>query len=318
MRENDLQELINLRRKFHSIPELSLHEHKTAAEIEKYLNNIGIQSVRIGKTGITAMIWSDNHDRKKQKTIALRAEIDGVAVQEQIEWEYQSQNTGVMHACGHDAIVATVLFTAKHLFEHKSKLPVNVRLIFQPAEENGVGTDIMINGGVMDDLKVDVFMMYHYVNDALLGMELSKGASSAAIGKIKINIIGKGSHWSMAEYGHDAIMAAADILKLTQKINHNYQTTSPFIIGIGQIQGGTSPNVISGNAHLDGTLRAAKLTDYHALREQFITEANIISERTKTKMEIEVDSEPIKPIFSNRNLVDYGMKTGQEVFANGA
>lgn len=180
--KNYQNEIVELRRYFHAHPELSLKEYSTADYIEKYLNKNGIVTKRIGECGITAVIYSGNPGAK---VVAVRAEMDAIAVKEENDIEYKSLNKEVSHACGHDAIMACALVLAKICNENKSELKNTIKFIFQPAEENGEGTDIMLNGGVMKSPDVDYFIMFHFVNDAPYGMEVQYGSASAAIGKWK-------------------------------------------------------------------------------------------------------------------------------------
>ncbi len=155
--KNYQNEIIKLRRYIHSNPELSLNEYTTADYIEKYLNENAILTQRIGECGITAVIYSGN---PAAKVIAVRAEMDAIAVEEENDIEYKSRNKGVSHACGHDAIMACALVLAKICNENKKSLNNTIKFIFQPAEENGEGTDIMLNGGVMSSPDVVIFLCF--------------------------------------------------------------------------------------------------------------------------------------------------------------
>ncbi|WP_164509384.1 M20 metallopeptidase family protein [Companilactobacillus jidongensis] len=306
-------EVVSLRRQLHSHPELSLHERETSIFVENYLNDLGLETTRVGEFGIVAMIWANIPNCK---TIALRAEMDAIAVQEQNDFAWKSQNPGVMHACGHDAIMATVLVTAKMCVENKNLLHNNVKVFFQPAEENGKGTEIMINGGVMKHPDVDYFTMLHFANDAPLGMELNKGASSAAIGAIKIKISGVSSHWALPDNGVDTIDVAGQILNLMNKVKHEYSSNSPFILGVGKINGGSASNVIADETLLDGTLRAIKISDYKKLRDLLLDGIDKVQSNTRAQIEVEITDPPIPPIVSDADLVDIGLRSGDEVFGN--
>lgn len=156
--------------------------------------------------------------------------------------------------------------------QYQEKLQVNVKLIFQPAEENGQGTHIMLDGGIMENPKVDYFVMFHFVNDASAGMELNKGASSAAIGSVKLTIKGRSSHWCTYELGIDTIDAASRVLESIRYLNATYQTSSPFILGIGKISGGNAKNVVADETILEGSLRTCKIADYHELRNLLLSD----------------------------------------------
>lgn len=304
-------EVVYLRRQLHSNPEMSLQENQTAKFVEEYLHDLGLETTRIGDNGIVAMIWANDPNTK---TIGLRAEMDAIPVQEKTDHSWKSHNEGLMHACGHDAIMATVLVTAKLCVQNRDLLTNNVKIFFQPAEENGKGTDIMLDGNVMNDPKVDYFTMIHFANDAPLGVELNKGASSAAIGAIKIEISGVASHWALPERGVDTVEVAGKILNCIYDLNKHYSSTSQFVLGIGKINGGTTSNVIADHTSLEGTLRAVKLSDYHTLRKMLLDELNKIQVSTKAKITIDISETPIEPIVSDPELVDIGLEAGKEVF----
>lgn len=218
------EELVSLRRHFHMQPELSMEEKETAEDVFQYLKSLGLEPEKIGENAVTVMVWAPEERREHCKTVAVRAEMDALPVQEQNEVPWKSRRDGVMHACGHDAILATGLVLAKLCTEYRNQLPVNVKFLFQPAEENGQGTQIMLDAGVMENPHVDEYLMFHYVNDAPLGMELHRGVSTAAIGSVRLEIHGKAAHWSSSGQGIDSIYAAARIVEAVHEINRSYQS----------------------------------------------------------------------------------------------
>ena len=288
--KNYQNEIVKLRRYFHAHPEPSLKEYSTADYIEKYLNENGIVTKRVGECGITAVLYSDNPDAK---VVAVRAEMDAIAVKEENEIEYKSLNNGVSHACGHDAIMACTLVLAKICNENKSELKNTIKFIFQPAEENGEGTDIMLNGGVMKSPDVDYFIMFHFVNDAPYGMEVQYGSASAAIGKMEVTIKGKSAHWCNSDKGTDAIVASSEFILKLNELNSTYTSDLPFITGIGTINGGSAKNVIASDVYMEGTLRAAKPEDYHKLYNIIFDIASQIEEKYNVKIDIKTPNDLI-------------------------
>ncbi|MDR3244649.1 MAG: amidohydrolase, partial [Elusimicrobiota bacterium] len=133
-------EIINLRRYFHSYPELSKEEFKTADFIEKYLKSLKIPTKRLAKTGVIGLLKGS----KAGKTIALRADIDALPIQEENNAAYKSKNAGIMHACGHDAHIALTLGAANLLSQKKANLKGNVKFIFQPSEELSGGARALV------------------------------------------------------------------------------------------------------------------------------------------------------------------------------
>ncbi|MDP1513378.1 M20 family metallopeptidase [Paenibacillus sp. CMAA1739] len=308
------QEIVELRRHFHTFPELSMEEKATADYVEKYLQKLGLQTSRVGEYGVTAMVWAPENIQSLCKTVAIRAEMDAIAVNEENNLPWKSQKDGVMHACGHDAIVASGLVLAKLCLKYREHLPVNVKFIFQPAEENGKGTQLMLDGGVMEQPKVDYFTMFHYVNDAPSGVELHRGASSAAIGSVKIKIKGQASHWCSYQEGADTIAGAGEVIRAITKLNQSYQSSSPFILGIGTISGGTAKNVVAGETVLEGSLRACRMKDYDCLRKLFLKDIEKIQEEFNLTIEVEIDQQPVPPIINDDELVDLGLAAGVKVW----
>lgn len=308
------EEIVSLRRYFHIWPELSMEEKETAGYVFQYLKGLGLRPEMIGDNGVTVMVWAPEDKRYHCKTVAVRAEMDALPIQEQNDVPWKSQYDGIMHACGHDAILATALVLAKICVRYQYMLPVNVKFIFQPAEENGQGTQMMLDAGVMENPHVDQFLMFHYVNDAPIGMELHRGASTAAIGSVQIKVMGKAAHWSSSERGIDSIYAAAKIIEAAHELNRTYQSKWPFIVGIGMIQGGKAKNVVAQETVLQGTLRTCDLNDYENLKNLFLKKISEIENETKTVITAEIDEEPIPPIINDSGMVDLGLKVGKEVW----
>lgn len=306
---------MSLRRHFHANPEISLQEKETSAFVEKYLQRLGLETNRIGDYGITTMIWSDN---PQAKTIAVRCEMDALPVTEENEFPWKSQHEGVMHACGHDGIIAAGLVLAKICQTHQNQLPINVKFIFQPAEENGKGTHIMLNGGVMENPQVDYFLMFHYANDAYSGVEYSKYPSSATVGNINIKINGHSTHWGLYNQEVDSINAARQVLQVIHDLNNDFKSKAPFIMGISKINGGTSRNVVAKTTLLEGALRAANSEDYFQLRQRLFDELAQISQQSLVTIETELTDKPTPPIISDGDLVDLADQVGKEIWSDDA
>lgn len=312
--KNYQEELVRLRRHFHQNPELSMQEEETSRFIFQYLEELGLDPVRVGCRGVTAMVWSRKHRDVPCRTVAVRAEMDALPLQEEGDCPWRSQRKGVMHACGHDAIMATALVLARICAAFSQELPVNVKFLFQPAEENGEGTEMMLQAGVMEDPHVDDFLMFHYVNDAPGGLELHRGEASAAIGSVLLKIRGKEAHWCSSGQGIDAIAAGGQILQEIADINKNYQSEYPFVLGIGMAGGGRAKNIVAGSMELQGTLRACTLEDYEKLRSLLLKRLAGVESRTGAVIRAEVDPEPIPPIINDDALVDLAIETGRRIW----
>ena len=307
---NDLvKEVIKIRRYLHKYPEISEKEYNTCEYIRNYLNNIGINSKVIGKTGAVGTLIKD----KDLPTVAIRAEIDALPINEENTFEYKSKNNGVMHACGHDGITAVVLGLAKLLSENKDKLNCNVKFIFEPAEEVGKGAKKLIEEKVLENPKVDNMIIFHFANSDTIGMEIQKDISTATIGRVSINILGKSSHWGDAKEGIDAISISGKVLNIIDKMNNSLKDKGPFILGIGMINGGVKNNIMADSVRLEGTLRAVGDDKFNYLLDYLEEKMKILSEESGAKIEVNLESK-LPSVVNDYNLVQIGRKIGEDIF----
>ena len=307
---NDLvKEVIKIRRYLHKYPEISEKEYNTCKYIRNYLNNIGINNKVIGKTGVVGTLIKD----EDFPTVAIRAEIDALPINEENTFEYKSKNNGVMHACGHDGITAVVLGLAKLLSENKDKLNCNVKFIFEPAEEVGKGAKKLIEEKVLEDPKVDNMIIFHFANSDTIGMEIQKDISTATIGRVSINILGKSSHWGDAKEGIDAISISGKVLNIIDKMNNSLKDKGPFILGIGMINGGVKNNIMADSVRLEGTLRAVGDDKFNYLLNYLKEKMKILSEESGAKIEVNLESK-LPSVVNDYNLVQIGRKIGEDIF----
>lgn len=244
--------VISLRREFHRFPELSHREYKTCEKIIGELTGMGLSFHRVLETGIVAEIKG----YRPGKTVALRSDMDALPVHEKTGLPYASRNEGVMHACGHDGHMAMILGAAKILCEMKDQICGTVRLIFQPAEETGLGSRGMIEAGVLDG--VDSIFGLHVWSDLESGkISAEPGPRMASTDFFTIRINGKSCHGSMPHQGVDAIVVASSIVNEIQTIVSRYiSPLEPAVISIGEFHAGTAKNIMAGCAVLSGTARA--------------------------------------------------------------
>ena len=307
---NDIvKEVIKIRRYLHKYPEISEKEYNTCKYIRNYLNNIGINNKVIGKTGVVGTLIKD----EDFPTVAIRAEIDALPINEENTFEYKSKNNGVMHACSHDGITAVVLGLAKLLSENKDKLNCNVKFIFEPAEEVGKGAKKLIEEKVLENPKVDNMIIFHFANSDTIGMEIQKHISTATIGRVSINILGKSSHWGDAKEGIDAISISGKVLNIIDKMNNSLKDKGPFILGIGMINGGVKNNIMADSVRLEGTLRAVGDDKFNYLLNYLEEKMKILSEESDAKIEVNLESK-LPSVVNDYNLVQIGRKIGEDIF----
>lgn len=244
--------MIAFRRDLHSHPELPFEEVRTTKRIAEELAKIGIEYRLTEPTGIIA----DIKGGKPGKTVALRADIDALPVQELNDsLEYKSTNQGKMHACGHDAHTAMLLTAAKALYEVRDELKGNIRLIFQPAEEIAQGAKAMVKQGAVDNVD-NVFGMHIWSTTQSGKISCNVGGTFASADLLVVKFKGRGGHGSMPEATVDAaIVASSFVMNLQAVVSRETSSLDSAVVTIGKMEVGTRFNVIAENAVLDGTVR---------------------------------------------------------------
>jgi amidohydrolase len=250
-------ELVDFRRQIHQYPELGFKEQLTAAAIASKLTEWGIpHQTGIAQTGIVATI----HGRKtsfKLKTLAIRADMDALPIQEANQVAYKSLHPGVMHACGHDGHTSIALMTAYYLSRHQSDFAGTVKIIFQPAEEGPGGAKPMVEAGVLENPDVDAIIGLHLWNNLPLGaIGVRSGALMAAVETFRLTIQGKGGHGAMPHQTIDSIVLGAQIVNALQAIvSRNVNPIDSAVVTVGEFHAGNACNVIADTANLTGTVR---------------------------------------------------------------
>lgn len=248
-------EMVSWRRQLHQNPELSFHEKKTSLFVYSKLLEWGIDAKHgVGGYGVIGNIQG----ARPGPTVALRADMDALAIQDEKDCEYASKVSGVMHACGHDAHTSTLLAIAKILSEGRSELDGNVRLIFQPGEEiYPGGAQSMIEQGVLKD--VNVIYGVHLWSSIPYGVVASReGPLMAAVDDFDIEIRGRGGHAGYPHESVDSIVVGAHLMiNLQSIISRHVDPIQPCVISVGSFHGGSNSfNVIAEKCVLKGTVRS--------------------------------------------------------------
>ncbi len=244
--------LIEFRRDLHMNPELSLQESETARKVAEQLATLGLQvRTQVGGHGVVA----DLQGGQPGPTIALRADMDALPIQEETGLPYASKRAGVMHACGHDAHTTILLGAAQILVDRKEHIHGTIRFIFQSAEEINQGAKSMISEGVMEG--IDEIYGLHNLPTAPAGSIATRhGALMGSVDRIEIKLEGKGGHGAMPDQSIDPIVAAsAIIMGLQTAVSREISPFEPVVVTIGSIQSGEANNVIPQYAELTGTIR---------------------------------------------------------------
>lgn len=247
------QYIIEKRRDFHKHPEPGFKEFRTSKIIEEELRSFGFDVITgIGVTGLIGILKG-----KPGKTIALRADIDALCMQEVNDVPYKSVNDGVMHACGHDTHTSMLLGAAKYFAEHKDEVKGTIKFIFQSAEEGPMpgGGSFVVNEGHIDDCD-GVFGLHITTRDLAGTISLKKGPAMAAPDEFRIKVIGTGTHASAPHTGKDPVLTASQIILALQNIiSRNISPLTPAVISACTIHGGTAFNIIPDHVEIGGTIR---------------------------------------------------------------
>ncbi len=245
--------LVNYRRELHEYPELSRQEFQTTQRIRKWLqaHQIDIVEYPSLSTGVIAQIVG----KIEGPMIALRADIDALPIHEETGLAFTSQNTGVMHACGHDFHTAAIFGAAILLNERKEELQGTVRIIFQPAEETAQGAIDIVDAGVLDG--VEAIFGFHNKPDLPVGtIGIKSGALMASVDRFEIDIQGVGGHAGMPQNSVDPIVVGSAIVSgLQHIISRELNPFHNIVISTTRFQAGNTWNVIPDKAELEGTVR---------------------------------------------------------------
>jgi len=248
-------ETVALRRHFHQHPELSFKEFETSAFICKKLEEYGICYQKgIAKTGILARI----EGAKPGKVIALRSDLDALPITEKNDVSYCSINEGVMHACGHDAHMASLLGAAKILKTLEQEFEGTVLLIFQPGEERYPGgARLMLEEGIFDDLKPDMIIAQHVFPELETGKAGFKpGIYMASADEIFFTVKGQGGHSALPHKLTDSVLIMAHIITALQQItSRNAPAGIPTVLSFGKVEANGANNIIPDEVKVAGTLR---------------------------------------------------------------
>ena len=281
-----LKEVIEIRRHIHKYPELSFQEKETSAYIKSVLRKWQIPFQEdIADTGIVVILKGKNFEKK---CVGLRADFDALAITEENNVSYCSENKGVMHACGHDAHTASLLGTAKILCELKTQWEGSVKVVFQPAEEIlPGGAKQMIKEGVLENPKVNSMFGQHVFPDLEVGkVGFKTGMYMASTDELHITINGKGGHAALPKKNKNPIKVASKLISdLYDYFDNKKQIPSVFSIGF--IEGNGSTNIVPDKVKMMGTLR----TMDEDWRKNAQYQMLVIADTIEKKYGVEIDFE---------------------------
>lgn len=247
------EDIISWRRHLHQNPELSFEEVETVRFVKEKLEQLNFDiEYPIAKTGLVATLKGESEG----PTVALRADMDALPIQEESNIPYKSSVDGVGHLCGHDAHTA-ILLGAAHILSQNPLKKGNVKLLFQPAEEGYGGAEVMVNEGALQSPHVDVIAGLHVHPTVKTGeTSITEGYATACADSFDIKIIGKGGHAAHPHLSIDPIAIASTVIaSLQQVVSRNVDPLENIVLTIGKINGGFARNVIAPEVTLEGTVR---------------------------------------------------------------
>ncbi len=301
--------IIERRRDFHMYPELKFEEVRTSGIVESELKELGYEVIRTAKTGVIGILRGKSGSR----TVALRADMDALPIQEENEVPYKSRVPGKMHACGHDAHTAMLLGAARILAEMKDELKGTVKLIFQPGEEGGLGAKMIVEEGHLDDVDA-VFGIHVWANLPSGKIGIKEGPLLASADAFKVKIKGKGGHAAMPNFSIDPVVVAADLINSYQKIiTREVNPLQPAVISVTYLKAGTTFNVIPEEAEMWGTIRTfdEAVRDHIVKRMKEITEGYARAMRCEGSFELSM--EYIPPTVNDKELARFAREVLKEL-----
>lgn len=315
--DNLLPEVIRVRRHLHRQPELSYQEHSTAAFINNYLDNLGVEHITgVAGTGIVGIV--KGFLPGKGLTIGLRADMDALPVTEERGREYGSTVPGVMHACGHDSHIAMLLGTATILQKMRSEFCGTVLLVFQPGEEKAPGgARLMIESGVFDKFEPDLFIAQHVLPELQSGtIGYRSGPYMASCDEIYITLTGIGGHAAQPSMYTDQIYIASElVLALKDAINKMAEEKAPTVFAIGDIIGKGATNVIPETVKIAGTFRTFDEKWRECAKEILRSVASGIARRRGVTIDMNiVEGYPV--LINDETLTNKTMALSKELLGN--
>ena len=300
--------VVSIRREVHMYPELRFEEFRTSELIINELKSLGIEVFRVGGTGVVGVVRG-----RGDVTVALRADMDALPIQEENDVPYRSRVPGKMHACGHDAHVAMLLGAAKVLASIKDYLRGSVKLIFQPAEEGGAGAKKLVEEGVLEGVKA-IFGLHVWAELPSGVIATRGGPMNASATSFMIRIKGLGGHAAHPELTKDPTTPAVDIYNAIQKVvTRNVDPFTPIVVSTPKFEGSNASNVIPDEVRIYGTLRVFDLS----LRDRVLRRIEDIVKYYSLAWEcegtLEITGVSYPPVVNTPELVDFTLRVASKL-----
>jgi amidohydrolase len=304
--------MIGFRRILHENPELSGEEFKTQEKIMTELDKLEIPYKKAGNTSLIATLKGN----KSGKTVALRGDIDALPIKEEAGVEFASKNSGVMHACGHDAHAAMLLGAARILSEVRDEISGEIRLLFQEGEEIFSGAEKIIEAGGMDG--VDACFGMHGMPGLETGyVNITPGYRMAGCDTIYIKFEGVSGHGSTPHLAKDTIHPACIfVADLQGIITKNVDAQEPVVLSVGKFVGGTKANIIGKYTDIDISMRYFDPKVRETVHKAIKRHAKAIADAYELKVDVRTEESAIS-LYNDEELAALADKSAAKVFGEG-
>lgn len=275
--------LVNWRHRLHANPEIAFQEHQTAQFVVEQLSQFGLDEVvsGFGRTGVVGVLRNG-----AGPAIGLRADMDALPIQEENEFAHRSQNPGRMHACGHDGHTAMLLGAARLLAERRNFRGA-VYFVFQPAEENEGGARVMTEAGLFERFPMQaIYGLHNWPGLAEGEIALHPGPMMAAFDMFEVEIIGRGAHAAMPQYGVDPILIGSELVSALQKLVSRMDPLDSAVLSVTQFHAGDAYNVIPERAVLKGGIRSLSPATQDRMEREFRRTASGVCEANGARAEV--------------------------------
>ena len=308
--DDNKQLIIDFRRWLHRHPELGFEEKQTSSYLKEILINKGYKIIQTPsmKTGF----YCDYVGSSDNPILALRTDMDALAIEQKSDKDYKSLNKGIMHACGHDVHMSIVLSLAIYFIENNVPVNGTIRFLFQPAEEMAPGGALaMIDGGAIEGVS-HIFGSHVYPKMNANNVAIKYGPIAATVELIEITLKGMGGHTSRPNESVDLIWAQSQLVHvLEQTLNHSIDQQEPVVLAFGKIEGGSVHNVLPDSVKLYGTLRYLNPDLQETLHHKISESVKNVSSLSKAN--IDWESEYACPgVVNDKMLVDIISKSSVE------
>lgn len=296
------EQLIQIRRQLHQIPEIGLEEEKTQKYLLEMIKSINKEYMecRTWRTGIMVFV----HGKTPDKTIGWRADIDGLPITEEVHSDFKSVHAGQMHACGHDFHMTIGLGLLEHMTLVQPEN--NYLFLFQPAEENEAGGMLMYEADAFGSWLPDEFYGLHVNPDLPVGKMTTKvGTLFAATCEVQITLKGKGGHAAFPHASNDMIVAGMSLVQQAQTIvSRNVNPVEGAVVTFGTFNAGTATNVIAGEATISGTIRTLteEMNQLTQVRIREIGEG--IAKSFNCEVDVFLDQKGYLPVINNKQTTE--------------